>query len=99
MWQGCSWNSFSFWFAYGLYKNGFYEECKKVCERILDATAKIYSDTGKIWEFYHPWVHSPLECARKPQNAQNTPCSDYIGHSPNIAIYHLYKDSCEKLKG
>ena len=64
MWQGCSWNSFSFWFAYGMFKNGFYSECKKLTERILDATAKIYEETGKIWEFYHPFGRSPLELAR-----------------------------------
>ena len=98
MWQGCSWNSFSFWFAYGMFKNGFYEQCKKLCEKILDATAKIYQKTGKIWEFYHPHGNSPLECTRKPQNAQNTPCFDYLGHSPLIAIYNLYNDCCEKLK-
>ena len=98
MWQGCSWNSFSFWFAYGMYKNGFYAECKKLTEKILDSTAKIYESTGKIWEFYHPDCHSPLECARKPQNEQNTPCSDYLGHSPLIAIFNLYQACCENLE-
>ena len=81
-----------------MFKNGFYAECKKLTERILDATAKIYEETGKIWEFYHPSGRSPLELARKPQNAQNTPCSDYVGHSPLIAVFNLYQSCCDKLK-
>jgi glycogen debranching enzyme len=97
MWQGCSWNSFSFWFAYGMFKNGFYAECKELTEKILDATDKIYKSTGKIWEFYHPFGGSPLELARKPQNAQNTPCFDYVGHSPLVAIFNLYQECCKRI--
>lgn len=97
MWQGCTFNSFTFWFAYGMYKNGFYDECRRVTERALNATARAYEETGKLWEFYHPAGLSPLACARKPHTPFNTPCSDYVGHNPLLALYYLHYDCCEKI--
>ena len=98
MWQGCAFNSFTFWFAYGMYKNGFYAECKRVIERALDATARAYEETGKLWEFYHPEGLSPLAAARKPHTPFNTPCPDYIGHNPLLALYHLHEECCKRLQ-
>lgn len=97
MWQGGTFNSMTFWAAYGMFKNGFYEECKLLVERALDATDKIYKETGLIWEFYHPFGENPLKMQRKPQNAQNTPCSDYLGHSPLLAMADLWEKCNEKL--
>jgi len=63
----------------------------KLLERALDATAKVFDETGTIWEFYHPLSGNPELLQRKPHTDYNTPFKDYLGHNPVIAMARLYE--------
>ncbi|OGV52879.1 MAG: hypothetical protein A2017_17110 [Lentisphaerae bacterium GWF2_44_16] len=90
MWRGPAWNSMTFWAARGclLYKRP--DAAKLLLERALDASAAEFERSGTIWEFYHPHAGNPLDVKRKPQTAFNTPCRDYLGHNPLLAMARIY---------
>ena len=60
-------------------------------ERALDATNAQFARTGTVWEFYHPHGGDPQELQRKPHTSYNSPCTDYLGHNPLIAMARLYE--------
>lgn len=93
MWRGPSWNSMTMWALEGLMKYGLTEAAAKIAEAALDATAKIYHDTGLIWEFYHPLGGAPETVSRKPENHQhkNQPSSSYLGHAPLIEMARIWE--------
>ena len=62
----------------------------EIVERALDASATQFERTGTIWEFYHPHGGDPLDVQRKPHTQYNTPCPDYLGHNPLIAMARIY---------
>ncbi len=96
MWRGPSWNSMSYWTAKACMNYGFYEGAIKILEAALDDSAEIFEQTNTIWEFYNPTGGSPLDVKRKPHTEFNTPCKDYLGHNPLIAMAVLY-DLAKKL--
>lgn len=55
-------------------------------EKALDASAIQFERTDTIWEFYHPLDGNTEELRRKPHTEYNTPCIDYLGHNPLIAV-------------
>ena len=95
MWRGPAWNSMTMWIAFGCMQYGKYKEAGKILERAMDATAKVYKETGKIWEFYDSLGGSPKQVQRKPQTEFNTPCYDYLGHSPLHYMEYLW-EICKK---
>lgn len=90
MWRGPTWNSMTYWAARGCVRYGRFDAARILLDKALDASAAQFKRTGTIWEFYHPHGGSPLELARKPHTRYNTPCRDYLGHNPLIAMAHLY---------
>jgi len=57
------------------------------------AAAAVFEQTGTIWEFYEPRGGDPRRLARKPHTEHNTPCPDYLGHTPLIALARLWGES------
>ena len=90
MWRGPAWNSMTFWAARGMIRYGRHDDARRLLERALDASADQFERTGTIWEFYHPHGGSPETLQRKPQTTQNTPCRDYLGHNPLLAMARLW---------
>lgn len=86
MWRGPAWNSMTMWAATGCMRYGMYREAGRLLEAALDGTARIYSQTGCIWEFYDSLGGTPQQLARKPQTGFNMPCRDYLGHNP---LHHM----------
>lgn len=94
MWRGPSWNSMTYWIARSCINYGRKDAAKIILERALDASAKQFNKTGKIWEFYHPLGGDPSTLKRKPHSMFNKPFNDYLGHNPLIEMARMY----EKIK-
>ncbi len=92
MWRGPSWNSITYWIALGCVKYNRTDAAKLILERALDKTAEQFEKTGTIWEFYHPYCGEQKEVKRKPHTSFNTPCIDYLGHNPLLAMAALYDE-------
>jgi hypothetical protein len=90
MWRGPTWNSTTYWTARGCVNYGFSSAARNLLEKALDASAQQFARTGTVWEFYHPHVGNQLELLRKPHTGYNTPCRDYLGHNPLIAMARLW---------
>ena len=90
MWRGPAWNSMTYWVARGCISYGRKDAAKVLLEKALDDSAVKFKETGTIWEFYNSLGGSPTDVKRKPQTKQNTPCKDYLGHNPLIAMALLY---------
>jgi len=91
MWRGPTWNSMTYWAARGCLRYGRADAARKLSEAALDASARQFERTGTIWEFYHPQGGRPEDLQRKPQTRYNTPCRDYLGHNPLIALARLWE--------
>ncbi len=91
MWRGPAWNSMAYWAARGCLNYGRNEAAAKLLEKALDNTARVFDETGTIWEFYHPLGGSPKDVQRKPHTEYNIPCKDYLGHNPVIAMARMYQ--------
>jgi putative isomerase len=89
MWRGPTWNSMTYWAARGCMRYGRQDAARCLLERALDASALQFERTGTIWEFYHPHGGDPLQLERKPHTQYNTPCPDYLGHNPLIAMARM----------
>ncbi len=89
MWRGPAWNSMTYWAARGCVRYGRSDAARQLLERALDASARQFERTGTIWEFYHPLGGDPRELERKPHTRYNTPCPDYLGHNPLIAMARM----------
>ena len=90
MWRGPTWNSMTYWAARGCLRYGRPDAANQLLENALDASAVQFERAGKIWEFYHPLGGEPEELQRKPHREHNTPCTDYVGHNPLIAMARAY---------
>ena len=91
MWRGPAWNSMTYWAAVGCLNYSRSTAARQLLESALDASSAQFEKTRTIWEFYHPLGGDPLELQRKPQTTQNTPCRDYLGHNPLIAMARLWE--------
>lgn len=93
MWRGPAWNSMTYWALFGLVRYGFLQEAAQIAERALDASAKIFAETGTIWEFYDPDGGDPHLVERKPANkdAANYPSPEYLGHNPLIEMARIWE--------
>jgi len=91
MWRGPTWNSMTYWAARGCLEYGRADAAHVLSERALDASARQFERTGTVWEFYHPHGGRPEDLQRKPQTPYNTPCADYLGHNPLIALARLWE--------
>jgi putative isomerase len=90
MWRGPTWNSTTYWAARGCVRYGRRDAARTLLERALDGSAAQFQRTGTIWEFYHPHGGDPETLERKPATPYNSPCRDYLGHNPLIAMARLY---------
>ena len=90
MWRGPAWNSMTYWVARGCLAYGRKDAAKILLEKALDDSALKFRETGTIWEFYNPFGGNLSELKRKPQTKQNSPCKDYLGHNPLIAMAIMY---------
>lgn len=90
MWRGPAWNSITYWIALGCMKYDRLDAARIILERALDSSAGQFARTGTVWEFYHPQGGNQKDVKRKPQTKFNTPCEDYLGHNPLIAMTVLY---------
>jgi putative isomerase len=95
MWRGPVWNSMTFWAARGCLRYGRADAARILVEQALDHVARQFDRTGTVWEFYHPWGDSPETLLRKPHTPYNTPCRDYLGHNPLIAMARIYDETEE----
>jgi glycogen debranching enzyme len=91
MWRGCTWNSMTYWAARGCLRYGRGDAARRPLEAALDASAVQFERTGTVWEFYHPNGGNPEDLQRKPHTNQNTPCRDYLGHNPLIAMARMWE--------
>lgn len=89
-WRGPAWNSMTYWAARGCLASGYAAEAARLMERALDQSARQFERTGTVWEFYHPHGGRPEDVRRKPSTPFNTPCRDYLGHAPFLAMARLY---------
>lgn len=86
MWRGPAWNSITYWAALACQRYQQDHAAVQLLEAALHQTARQFDVTGTIWEFYHPHGQSPQSLARKPTSPFNSPCSDYLGHNPMLAM-------------
>lgn len=95
MWRGPAWNSMTYWAVQGLLRYGFSQDAKSICEKVLDSSARIFEQTGHIWEFYHPDGNDPHSVHRKPwaENVPDHPCPDYLGHNPLIDMARIWEEN------
>jgi putative isomerase len=91
MWRGPTWNSMTYWAALGCMRYGRADAAGAILAAALDASVVQFEKTGTIWEFYHPQGGNPRDLQRKPQTSQNTPCPDYLGHNPLLAMARLWQ--------
>jgi len=91
MWRGPAWNSITWWTARGCRRYGQHEAAETLLEAALDASAEQFKRTGVIWEYYHSELGDQEQVARKPQTPFNTPCKDYLGHNPLIAMARMWQ--------
>ena len=90
MWRGPTWNSMTYWAARGCLRYDRPDAARVLVEKALDAVSAQFDRTGTVWEFYHPHGGNPEDVLRKPQTQFNTPCRDYLGHNPLIAMARLW---------
>lgn len=80
MWRGPVWSSQNYWIALGLRRYGrpslAAELARKTWRMVLDG----YSRTGRVFEFYDPFVSDERRLRRK--GSPSGPCPYYIGHNP-----------------
>jgi glycogen debranching enzyme len=93
MWRGPVWNSMTYWAARGCLRYGRRDAARRLLAGALEASAAQFARTGTIWEFYHPLGGKPEELERKPRTRFNTPCRDYLGHNPLIAMVRLWREA------
>lgn len=79
MWRGPIWNSMTYWAAVSCLNYGREDAAIAILKKALDASAKQFKATGKIWEFYHPHGEAPTSVERKPYTEHNQPSPDYLG--------------------
>jgi putative isomerase len=91
MWRGPAWNSMTFWAARGCMEYSRKDAARLILERALDSTSRKFTETNTIWEFYNPMGGSQYDVKRKPHTEFNTPCKDYLGHNPLIAMARLWE--------
>lgn len=91
MWRGPTWNSMTYWIALGCLRYGRQDAAKAILGRALDQAARVFAQTGAVWEFYHPLGGDPRECTRKPDTPFNQPCRDYLGHAPFLAMARCWQ--------
>jgi hypothetical protein len=92
MWRGCTWNSMTYWAAVGCLNYGARSEAMAILGKALDASSEQFERTDTIWEFYHPHNGRPEDIHRKPETQFDTPCRDYLGHNPLLAMAGLYDE-------
>jgi hypothetical protein len=88
----------TYWIARGCLNYNRPEVAKIILERALDNSAKHYTGTGTIWEFYDPFGGDPRHLKRK-KGKHDQPCPDYLGHNPLIAMARMFaaiKGTAEK---
>ncbi len=91
MWRGPAWNSMTWWAARGCLRYQRPDAASKLLEAAMDATAIQFDRTGCIWEYYHSELGEQDQVARKVHTPYNTPCRDYLGHNPLIAMAYLWE--------
>lgn len=94
MWRGPCWNSMTYWVARGCLQYGRKDAARLLLHNALDATAVQFDRTGKLWEFYHPFLGPQHELRRKPHTNDDRPCTGYLGHNPLLAMAGLHKTVC-----
>jgi hypothetical protein len=80
----------SYWAARGCLNYGRKDAAKIILAKALNESAKQFTRTGTIWEFYNSLGGKPEDVKRKPSTKFNVPCKDYLGHNPLIAMARLY---------
>ncbi len=90
MWRGASWNSMTLWAVIGCIRYGYHQAARSLAEAALDDTANQFDRTGTVWEFYHPHAGNPEAVERKPASQYHSPCRDYLGHNPVLALARLH---------
>ena len=91
MWRGPAWNSMTYWAARGCLTYRRKDAARRLLEAALDDSAAKFESTGTIWEFYHPRGGDQQEVQRKPHTDYNTPCPDYLGHNPLLAMARMWQ--------
>jgi len=91
MWRGPTWNSMTYWAARGCLHYDRPDAARRLLEAALDASAAQFERAGTIREFYHPHGGRPEDLQRKPHTGKNTPCKDYLGHNPLLAMARLWE--------
>jgi glycogen debranching enzyme len=91
MWRGPTWNSMTYWAARGCLSYGRPDAAAVLLSRALDQTADQFARTGTVWEFYHPQGDAPALLHRKPHTDHDSPCPDYLGHNPLIAMARMWQ--------
>jgi glycogen debranching enzyme len=92
-WRGPAWNSMTMWAARGCLRYGRADAARAILEHALDDSVVQFERTGTIWEFYHPHGGPQESLQRKPQTTYNTPCRDYLGHNPLIAMAKMFDET------
>jgi glycogen debranching enzyme len=95
MWRGPTWNSMTYWAARGCLRYRRPDAAKALLCRALDQSAAQFERTGTVWEFYHPQGGEPESLHRKPHTHYDTPCRDYLGHNPLIAMARMWERTTE----
>jgi glycogen debranching enzyme len=93
-WRGPTWLSQPYWVMQGLCRYGYHDLAGRIGRRALGHAAKMLSEHGTIFEFYHPTGGPVSELGRKGNTAG--PNRDYLGHNPVHAIA-LMIEKCEKM--
>ena len=93
LWRGPAWNSMTYWASRGCLRYGRADAARLLLERALEESTRQFELTGTIWEFYHLHGGDPRDVARKPHTKFNTPCPDYLGHNPLIAMARTWEET------
>jgi hypothetical protein len=83
----------TYWAARGCMEYGRADAARRLLERAIDSSATVFETTGTIWEFYDSLGGDPRGLQRKPETTQKTPCCDYLGHNPLIAMARLWEEA------
>ncbi len=97
MWRGPVWNSMTYWAARGAVRYGRTDAARQLLEAALDDSAKQFTRSGVVWEFYDPFGNKPEDLKRKPSTKRNLPFPDYMGHNPLLAMARMW-DSLQPAK-